>query len=82
MSRRIFGKGLCKTCKKPFEKKAPNQNHCNEHSFWKRFEAGSILGKLYAAEKTLKQAADESGNPKVWMAGEYSQDFLRALIPQ
>jgi len=80
--RRRFGKGLCKTCKKSFGKRAPNQIHCDEHSFWKRFEAGSILGKLYAAEKTLKQAADESGNPKTWTAGEYSQDFLRALIPQ
>jgi len=82
MSRRMFGRGRCKVCKKVFDKHAPNQIHCDEHSFWKRFEAGSILGKLYAAEKTLKQAADESGNPKVWMAGEYSQDFLRALIPQ
>jgi len=81
MSRRMFGKGLCKTCKKPFGKRAPNQVHCDEHSFWKRFEAGSILGKLYAAEKTLKQAADESGNPKVWTAKEHSQDFLRTLIP-
>ena len=81
LMRRMFGKGLCKTCKKPFEKKAPNQIFCNEHSFWKRFEAGSILGKLYAIEKTLKQAADESGNPKTWTAGEYSQDFLKSLIP-
>ena len=82
MSRRMFGRGRCKVCKKVFDKHATNQIHCDEHSFWKRFEAGSILGKLYAIEKTLKQAADESGNPKVWMAGEYSQDFLRALIPQ
>lgn len=81
MSRRMFGKGLCKTCKKTFDKKAPNQIYCHEHSFWKRYEGGSFLNKLYEAEKTLKQAADESGNPKVWRAGEYSQDELRRLIP-
>jgi hypothetical protein len=81
MSRRIFGKGLCKTCKKPFEKKAPNQTHCNEHSFWRKYEGGSILGKLYAIEGALKQAADESGNPRIWRAGECSQDFLKSLIP-
>jgi len=78
----MFGRGRCKVCKKVFDKHAPNQIHCDEHSFWKRFEAGSILGKLYAVEKSLKRAADESGNPRIWRAGEYSQDFLRALIPQ
>jgi hypothetical protein len=37
--------------------------------------------KLYEVEGPLKQAADESGNPKVWTAGEYNQDFLKSLIP-
>ena len=82
MSRRMFGKGRCKTCKKVFDKYAPNQIHCHEHSFWKRYQGGNFLMKLYEAEKSLKQAADESGNPRIWWAGEYSQDFLRALIPQ
>ena len=78
---RTFGIGRCKTCKKSFEKKAPNQNHCNEHSFYKRYHGG-VLMKLYEVEETLKQAADESGNPKVWRAGEYSQEFLRELVPR
>jgi len=81
LMRRMFGQGLCKTCKKPFGKKAPNQTHCNEHSFWRKYEGGSILGKLYAIEGDLKQAADASGNPRIWRAGEYSQEFLRELIP-
>jgi hypothetical protein len=81
IARRMFGHGLCKTCKKSFGKRAPNQIHCDEHSFWKRYQGGRILMKLYAVEKSLKQAADESGNPKVWRAGECSQEFLRSLIP-
>jgi len=78
---RTFGIGRCKTCKKSFEKKAPNQIHCHEHSFWKKYQGGNILMKLYEVEGTLKQAADESGNPRVWRAGEYSQEELRRLIP-
>jgi hypothetical protein len=79
---RTFGTGRCRTCKKPFEKKAANQIYCNEHSFWRRYQGGRVLMKLYAVEGTLKQAADESGNPKVWRAGEYSQEELRELIPR
>jgi hypothetical protein len=82
MSRRIFGKGRCKTCEKIFDKYAPNQIHCHEHSFWKRYQGGNILRKLYEAEKFLKQAADASGNPKVYRAGEYDQPFLKSLIPR
>jgi hypothetical protein len=78
---RTFEIGRCKTCKKPFDKKAPNQNHCDEHSFWKRYRGGRVLMKLYAVEGTLKQAADESGNPKTYRAGECSQEFLKSLIP-
>ena len=78
---RTFGIGHCKTCKKVFEKKAANQIYCSEHSFWRRYQGGRILMKLYAVEGTLKQAADESGNPKVWRAGECSQEFLNSLIP-
>ena len=78
---RTFGIGRCKTCKKPFEKKAPNQIHCHEHSFWKKYQGGRVLMRLYAVEKSLKQAADESGNPKIYRAGECDQVFLKSLIP-
>jgi len=77
---RTFGIGQCKICKKPFQKKAANQIYCREHSFWNRYHGGRVLMKLYKVEKSLKQAADESGNPKIWRAEDYSQDFLRSLI--
>ena len=79
---RTFGIDRCKICKKPFDKKAPNQIHCDVHSFYKRYHGGKVLMKLYEVEGILKQEADESGNPKVYRAGEYTQDELRRLIPE
>ena len=77
---RTFGIGICKTCKKSFIKKAPNQTHCEDDSFWKRYQGGRVLMMLYAVEDKLKKEADQSGNPKVWTAKECSQDFLNSLI--
>lgn len=79
---RTFGIGHCKTCKKSFEKKSPNQIFCDEHSFYKKYRGGRFLVKLYAIEETLKQEADESGNPKTWTADQCNQEFLRSLIPK
>ena len=32
--------------------------------------------------KQLRAAADQSGDPKIFSAGQYSQEFLRSLIPR
>jgi hypothetical protein len=47
----------------------------------KYYVGGEVRYKLILAEPRLKKAADESGNPKIWTAREYSQDELRRLIP-
>jgi len=78
---RTFGMGLCKVCKHPFIKKAPNQTCCEEDSYWRRYEGGSVMKRLHSIEKQLQKEADRSGNPEVWTAGEYDQAFLRSLIP-
>jgi hypothetical protein len=80
--RKTFGIGVCKVCKHSFIKKAPNQTCCEEDSYWRRYEGGSVMKALFAAEKQFKKGADQSGNPKVWTAKEYSQDFLKSLISQ
>lgn len=75
---------LCKNkeCRKYFIKKAPNQIYCRDCSYWKRFEGGSVMKALYASAPKLKAEADQSGNPKIWTADQYDQEFLRTLIPQ
>ena len=74
---------LCKNkkCRKPFIKKAANQIYCSNCSFWKRYEGGRVMKALYECEGKLKAEADASGNPKIYRAGECSQDFLKSLIP-
>lgn len=79
---RTFGIGRCKKCKKPFEKRAGNQVNYSDCSFYIHYSAGGVYGKIVDAEEGLKKAADESGNPKVYRAGECSQEFLKSLIPQ
>jgi hypothetical protein len=71
----------CKKCRHTFEKKAPNQIYCEDCSYWKQYGGGSIMKQLVLNERKIQIAADESGNPKVWTAAEYSQDELRRLIP-
>lgn len=78
---RKFGIGLCGKCGNPFEKQAPNQKNCSDCSFYVRYASGRLYDKIANAEKGIKKAADESGNPKVWTAQECSQDFLKSLIP-
>ncbi len=68
-------------CRQVFEKKAANQRFCPNCSYWKKYEGGSVMKRLYEVEGQLKKGADQSGNPKVWTAEEYSQEFLRSLIP-
>jgi hypothetical protein len=73
---------LCRKCGLPFNREysAWNQKDCIRCSAW----IGSNNAKnrtLGALMKQLKEEADASGNPKVWTAQEYSQEFLRGLIP-
>jgi hypothetical protein len=74
---------ICKNrkCRKPFEKKAANQLYCQNCSYWSRYSDGRVMKGLAEALPRLKAAADASGNPKTWRAGEYSQEELRRLIP-
>jgi hypothetical protein len=77
---------ICKACGKEIEDHSP-------FSLKKRFkycldcndEIAKARGQLMRCgrkvEAQLKAAADASGNPKLWTAGEYSQDELRRLIP-
>ncbi len=74
-------KGICRDCGNVFEKKAQNQEYCPECSAWKKYGGRSLTAKIRAAEPGLKKAADESGNPKIWTADRYSQEFLKSLIP-
>ena len=73
--------GICKECGSPFVRKAPNQILCPNCAYWKYRVGGEVRYKVILAEPRLKKAADESGNPKIWTAREYSQDELRRLIP-
>jgi len=71
----------CRECGSEYEKKAPNQKFCTSCSFYCRYRNGRIYQKLTEAEVKFHALADASGNPRVWRAGEYDQDFLKALIP-
>jgi len=81
IEKRNFGIGRCKKCRGPFEKKSPNQNHCSDCSFYIHYSSGRLYGKIVNSEKGLKQAADESGNPKIYTSDKYTQDELKRLIP-
>jgi hypothetical protein len=72
----------CRNCGQTYSKSAPNQRYCEDCSFYHRYYGGLVMKALYFAEPRLKAAADLSGNPKVWTAGECSQEFLRSLIPR
>ena len=74
--------GVCRKCGAVFLRKSHNQIFCPNCSYWKHFEGGAVRGRLVLAEPRLKKAADESGNPRVWTADRYSQEFLRSLIPR
>jgi hypothetical protein len=79
--RTSFGYEFCKECRKRFEKSAPNQKHCPEHSFHMRYSSGRLYDRLALREKELKRRADASGNPRIFTAAQYNQAFLRSLIP-
>jgi len=56
-------------CGRTFVKTTPNQIHCPDCSYWPKGQ-GNIIKFIIFAEPRLKQAADESGNPKVWRRGD------------
>ncbi len=78
---RTFGIGRRGKCKKPFEKRSPNQKNCSDCSFYVRYASGRLYDKIKQIEGELKRKADENGNPKIYRAGEYSQGFLKSLTP-
>ena len=71
-------------CGNSFERKGrgnlrkycPSCTEKNKHRSYSR-----LWEKLHAAEIRLKAQADQSGNPRIFRAAEYSQDYLRRLIP-
>jgi hypothetical protein len=75
---------FCRKCGDYFERnpKSPNQKDCPKHSFWMTRGGGKHLSSINTKAAELKKAADQSGNPRIWRAGEYSQEFLRSLIPR
>lgn len=77
---------LCKKCGREIEDHSPFSLKkrfkycldCNDEIARKR---GQLFRCGRKAEVRLKAAADASGNPKVWTAGQYSQKVLKSLIP-
>jgi predicted amidophosphoribosyltransferase len=69
-------------CKKCGAKIKPPFKYCDECNDEIAKARGQLMRCGRKAETRLKAAADASGNSKVWRAGEFSQDFLRSLIPQ
>ena len=76
----IRKEGICRACGDKFERKARNQVLCPDCGYWTMYQ-GNIRQFITLAEPRLKKAADESGNPKIWTAEEFSQEELRRLIP-
>lgn len=72
----------CRKCGRPFEKKrfASNVKDCEDCSVWARYGHG-MAAAIWRAMPRLQAAADASGNPKIYRAGEHSQEFLRSLVP-
>lgn len=52
---------------------------CSE-AYGRAHQWNNIPGARLDAE--LKRDADLSGNPKIWTAAEFSQEFLMELIPK
>jgi hypothetical protein len=48
---------------------------------WPRKKYYGWPDKETPLSRKLKKVADQSGDPKVWTADRFSQDFLKSLIP-
>jgi uncharacterized membrane protein YvbJ len=70
---------FCKKCGVEIERPFKYCPECGDAVYRKR---GQLSRSGRVVETRLKAAADASGNSKIWTAGEFSQDFLRSLIPQ
>ena len=68
---------ICRTCGEPFYTRNSNQKNCDDHLV----DPGRRIYFDEAKIQELKRAADLSGNPKIYTSKEYSQEFLRGLIP-
>ena len=70
---------ICKECGKEIKIRRKYCDDCGDTIYkkWGQFLRGarSFLAKM-------KEENDASGNPKIYRAGEYSQEELRSLIPK
>lgn len=71
---------LCRKCGKEIDYPFKYCDPCGDKIAASRSQTYRCGGRVF--ERKLKIAADESGNPKVWKTGEYSQEFLKSLIPK
>ncbi len=72
-SRRMREARECWLCGEEYFPNNPRQKYCAECS--------PNITQLDAVYPRLKAAADASGNPKIWTAEQYDQNFLKTLIP-
>ena len=83
---RVVNMAKCKACGKDIEDAPVNSLRnrfsycldCNDEIALKR---GQLMRCGRKIEIRLQAAADASGNPKIWTAEEYGQEFLESLIP-
>jgi hypothetical protein len=70
---------FCKKCGVPIEKPYRYCDPCNDKV---AASQGQLMRRGRVLEKQLKEAADASGNAKIYTAAECDQDFLKSLIPK
>jgi hypothetical protein len=76
----------CKKCGKKIDSGSPwslryRYKYCIDCNDEIAESRGQLIRCGRKVEASLKAAADASGNPKIWTAGECSQEFLKSLIP-
>lgn len=69
----------CKKCGVKINRPYQYCDECNDEI---AISQGQLLRRGRVILKQLKAEADASGNPKVYRAGECSQEFLKSLIPE
>jgi len=70
----------CELCGEPFRKTRPNRKYCEECQIIEGNTGVCNLPGLERAHDRL--VAKLNAQVKVYRAGEYSQGFLRGLIPR
>jgi predicted nucleic acid-binding Zn-ribbon protein len=69
----------CEECGKEFEKTSPNRIYCDGCSAIHGNMASRYFPGINAVERRIRAALES--RVKVWRNSDYSQDFLRTLVP-